>query len=372
MCFFVNNYLNRIFLAIVITTFFSKMLFATEITDVQRLQFVIEEIKEKLDNGIKMAESDLAQRITPLLDTCMKEVGGSIDVKSQDGLSILDFLSPKIGVYSNPYFDYCLWRFMAGNAFQSSPIEKRRDTLSKLLKMATDEQYEMFHRSIVNSIVMYCIDSELYCRPVADQINNLVKNMLLNKHKSLQRFQCMLLLTRIDKSRITPTVISLLKQEAKKCDRFIIHESKSISFAATVVLASMGDKDNLRKFLNFMHDNGKFIDIESAKFLFPYMTLVKRREVVLLLKEYLQSEQEVDNGEDIMYRYVGYSSLAAASLYVMLECFPEPPEERCTKEYRDRCLEFLSSEAMVSFKKDIDWRSSNYIISRIRYMIFGL
>ncbi len=348
------------------------MLFATEVTDVQRLQFVKDEIKEKLDNGIKTAESDLAQRINPLLNKCMKETSGSIDVKSQDGLSVLDFLSPKIGTYSNPTFDYCLWHFMASKAFQNSPIEKKRETLSQLLKMATDEQFEMFHRSIVNSIVMYCIESELYCSPVAEQINNLVENMLLNKHKSLRSFQCVLLLVRIDNSRITSAVVSHLKKEAKKCNRFTIYESKSLPFAATVVLASMGDKDNLRKLLSFMHENGKFIDMESAKYLFPYVTLVKRREVVLLLKEYLRSDLEVDNGEDIMNRYEGYSSLAAASLYVMLDCFPEPPEEHCTKEYRDRCLAFLSSEEKVNFKKNIDWSSSNYIISRIRYMIFGL
>ena len=80
----------------------------------------------------------------------------------------------------------------------------------------------------------------------------------------------------------------------------------------------------------------------------------------------------MDYGEDIMHRYDGYSKMAATSLYVMLDGFPEPPEGRLTKEYRNKCLAFLSSDANIVFKKEIDWRGNNRSISRIRFLLFGL
>lgn len=354
--------------------FWGPRLLCETLSDRQRFDLFQKEIIRKLDNREEIREVYLREHLKPLLEKCIRNNVYFRQDRPDVTLSISDFLTKNVGNHPNPYFVFSISYYMSSKVFRESPLEVKRTAVARLLKICLDDDYRQFHRYIMNLIVYFCCDSSMLdSGEIRVLLCGLVEKGLANHVDEFFCFRSILLLLWIDKECIPKPLVSSLRAEADKCDKFTIFISNTVPFASTVVLASIGNRKDLTKFLNFMHDNGKCLEIEVCEYLFPFASLVRTKETIMLLKEYLNSDAEEDKGEDVLRRYVGHASLAAYSLYTMLDGFPEPPDGTdggMTDDYRKKCLAFLSSDSKPNFRKNLNWSIDDSTISRVRYRVF--
>ena len=356
------------------------------ITEGQRkLQDLNTKIEEKLNKGEQCNDNYFNENLLPLLKEVITRGQIWDDDKPVEGLpSFQSFLSGKIGKHSNPYFTYAWWRYTRSDRFKQGGTESRQKTCHVILKMLNDDlsRYSKFREYLFSILFMYCGNSKYF-----NEANSKLAQQIIMKHKDKASISLLFFLHGKDLDKETLDFVMEQATFAPKIampdhhmgnpDNFILMFLKNrIPFISLVFLAKDGDRKHLTTLLSLLHKDGRLIDFRTADRLFPYLIFVKKREIVLMLKEYLKDETIIDQGDDIMYRYTGYWQIAAFSLYMLLDGFPLVTSMNCEMSHNDinaerlKCLDWIEKHPSFQFRGSIDWERSDDITRRMRRWIF--
>ena len=160
-------------------------------------------------------------------------------------------------------------------------------------------------------------------------------------------------------------------QEIVKFDSMqSINRNDILSWISLILLAKLDQQEYMDKLLQIIGriDNSAQ-NIENATYIFPYLTLVQNAKIVEQLTLFLADEKIIDQGDDILQRYKGLSSLAANVLYTMIEAFPTFSRYEFNEQERRKCLDWMTQNKIYKFR-EIDYWNNDPIIKRMRYMIF--
>jgi hypothetical protein len=301
------------------------------------------------------------------LDPVITEALKAKDIwNSEDGITVL--LVPRIKLSDgktvrNPYWGYVLYKFLSSDRYKNEGIKLKQQTCTRLLLFLSSKKYEDFYGTIFRTLFVHFTDPESYNKESVA----LIERAILKTNNFSPKY---LLLPPILNVQASEAIKQKLRKMADKCKTF--SRNNLSSWIALVMLAKEGDKKSLEKLIAIVNEiNDSREDLHKAAYMFPYLCFIQKPEIVNLMKEFLENENIIDQGNDVMMRYTGLSRIAAEVLYTMLEDYVQFSSFKFNQNERKKCLNWFSKNKTYKFKK-IDLKSSDPIISRVRYIIFSI
>ena len=340
--------------------------------EIQTLLKIRDEAEEKMAKGEAWDVVPLEKTVRVLVDKCVETQGAGLWEKRPEGeLSFMCLLSvPDLKRGGNPFRDEALWYYLKCKASRGMELPSREEDMLHMLEMLNDDDFKASHSSIGGMLYKSCSDRALLSDAVIKKLNAVFRKRLArdadHRHDSLFK-----LLFLLDSRDIEADNLDRLREESLKCRKF--YYGTDLPFIALVFLAQNGDRADLLRFLGLLHDCGRLLPYDTAWRLFPYVSLVRKREAVMMLGEYLKSETVIDQGDDVRPRYTGYSLVAAASLSIMLKDFPQFNFDDYKAEDRERYVAWLEQHRDYEFNGPTDWKWDNFesnILSYTRNRIF--
>ena len=357
----------------------------TDTTGRRRLYEINTKIEEKLNKGERCNDDYFNENLLPLLKEVIDKGRIWDDEKPVEELpSFQSFLASRIGSHLNPYFKYAWWCYTSSERFKRGGTESRQKTCHAILTMLGDDlsRYSMFREYLFFMLFKYCGKNEYFNK----ENRKLALKYLANRKDKISIH----LLLFLDKQDLDKEMMDYVTMRASQVPDFTKPPRKykhfpvgmfydnRIPVVSLVFLAKEGSQEHLARLLALLRNvDGRFIDFETTDRLLPYLVFIKKPEVVFSLTEYLKDDAIIDQGDDVMNRYTGYWKIAAFSLYMMLEGFPQITSMNCEMSHhkinaeRLKCLEWLEKHPLCQFKESIAWESSDDITNHMRGWIFG-
>lgn len=254
------------------------------------------------------------------------------------------------------YFAYPLLnRFFNSNTYKNSSKEFKRKSFYKMVTLMRTTP--LSRKTFLRIVFKYFNNIEDY-----DAING---KEIIYYYDNPQKFgiypaKYILLLAFTDCSEASANLIS----NASKCNAF--NNKKLDEFLSLILVTKLNNNEYLNKLVKIINDTE---DIQKATYMFPYLTLIRKKEVVEALKRKLENTEIIDQGDDIMQRYTGVSVLSAYSLYTMIDGFYQFDQYNFNESERQKCLDWVKQNPNYKFRP-INYNVNDSIISRVRYMIF--
>ena len=287
--------------------------------------------------------------------------------------SLQSFLARSVGSHSNPYFRHALSFYISSERFKNGDVASKQKTCLNLLKMLNDKDYSSFHPFIYKMFFIGCWNGV----PFNEESKNLAQDIIMEKRDKFS-IHLLFFLNINDLKKETLDYVRekaaeyknvMNKDSAIQLGRVLKHKTDLVPLVCSVFLAREENQEAAKRLLDSLHDYGKLIDYATADFLFPYMVLVKRRETVLMLAEYLKDDTVIDLSECFAPRYTGRACLAAIALQAMVEGFPKVLSNRAYKEEdRLECLKWLENNPQYKFKESLDWNNDSDILGGIFFL----
>jgi|AntAceMinimDraft_4_1070372.scaffolds.fasta_scaffold48555_1 hypothetical protein len=315
-------------------------------------------------------KADIEKLINPLLDEALKKPNILRRNDDNSTSAFKSLLQPYIGYVrgenlKNPCFSYILTRFLNSKRFKEGGIDFQQEVCLELLSYLSShsraELYKQHHSLIINLLFRYFHDKKLYSKVAIGLIEKTIakNNIPLSKY--------LLLLWIIDKP-LDYQVKFKLKSLADTCKKF--NRKKLSPWIALILLAKDGEKKYLDKLVSITKQTDNSMQgIKKATYIFPYLSIVQKPEIVELMKTFLKDKKIIDQGDDVMHRYTGLSYMATQVLYTMLDGYVKFARYKFNQNEREKCLNWFKNNSPYKFRK-INYWESDRIISRMRYMIF--
>jgi len=328
--------------------------------------------EERLKAGQKVDLEYLDKNVKPLLNESLAE---SIPDKQiwDDYLinstvpSFSLFLRPKIMQCGNPFFTYALSHYCTSERFKKSDLQQKQNVCSHIIAMLEKDEYIEFYPFIMRIIFNHFYQAEYYT-PICQKF--LIEKIFMQKDLR-KNPKVLLLLTFFDRPHPSLSLledIPSVKQNADACRGY--NRKDLLPWYSLVVFAKQGYPGYVEKLLRIVKRLDKSESgMRMATYMFPYLIFVQDERIVKLMKSFLADDRIIDQGDDIMQRYTGFSYLAAMTLYAMLEGFPQFSRYEFNEQDRLRCLDWMKRQKNYKFRK-IDHSSDDPVISRMRYLIY--
>jgi hypothetical protein len=282
----------------------------------------------------------------------------------------------------SPYFEYVLTAFINSKRFKYGGIELQQETCRHLLALlshsAYAEQYKCHHKLILNILFCYFNDKKYFNESSIGIIDRTVLKLEQGKFAPKLLPQYLLLLV-ISGDNHDYQLNRVLQKVADKCTSF--NREDLIPWLALVLVAKDDKKEYFKKlavakreYLNKLVEIVKKTDnsqegIMQATYMFPYLSMVQKPEIIELMKSFLNDDKIIDQGDDTIERCKGLSSLAAKVLYTMLEGYEKPSNKEFGQEERLKCIDWFKQNQDYRFRK-IDYFGKDPIISKMGHVIF--
>lgn len=206
---------------------------------------------------------------------------------SDGGSSLQRNLKPDTAGHSSTQQNSAIQRLMEN--FDKDGAEQQRKTVARLLEMLDDESFASSHSAICYQLTVKCGCHTLFSAEAKKTLNSILLRILSKGKHSMTDIQCLQLMFFIDGDDLEQDVYERLRKDAAKCSRRFSAEIRHTApFLALVFLAQNGTQDELRQFLSLMHNNGKILELKQARYIIPYVSLLRKRKAVLMLCEYLR------------------------------------------------------------------------------------
>lgn len=323
-----------------------------------------ENTRKYLNENKKCSQAYLDENVRPLLLESIHKGEIWNNTQKHKEIPVFSmFLTPNIAEYKNPFFTYALSHFLVSDRFQKGDLQLQQETCFNLIKMLKSEDYTTFRPFILRMLFNYFHSPKYYSENSKRWIKEIiVENDLRKTPKTI------LLLLFLDKKDISYSVVLALKKQVDLCNS--INRNDILSWISLILLAKLDQQEYMDKLLQIIGriDNSAQ-NIENATYIFPYLTLVQNAKIVEQLTLFLADEKIIDQGDDILQRYKGLSSLAANVLYTMIEAFPTFSRYEFNEQERRKCLDWMTQNKIYKFR-EIDYWNNDPIIKRMRYMIF--
>ena len=309
---------------------------------------------------------EINKKVEPLIDEALQEDKLWKSDGAQETPMFETLLSPSIGVIdgkdvANPYFSYALLKLIL-----NEKKTYKKDTICvHLLLYLSDDKYREHHKSILNILFHFFNKKEYYNHDAVW----LIEKKITQDHNGIILLPRYLLLLYITNDRLRPSIKYELKKLADQCSGL---NNKNLSnWIALVLLARNGDSKYIRKMAKIVKkvDNSS-AGIMKATYMFPFMSLVPQDEIVSVMKDFLNDDIVIDQGDDVNQRYKGLSILAAETLYIMLDNFQKISSDHYDKKEREKCMEWFRNNKTYRFREVNYFTSKEGIISQAEYMIF--
>ena len=347
----------------------------------------------KLDNSIfkdyeKDKTFDLASiqnKVNPLLDEALESstIWGEILGTPSKFVSLLHptFSANKI---PSPYFEYVLMTFINSKRFKDGGIELQQETCRRLLILLSNpvyaESYKSQHKLILNILFHYFNEEKYFNESSIGVIDRTILELEQGKFAPKLLPQYLLLLV-ISGDNHDYQLNRVLQKLADKCTSF--NREDLIPWLALVLVAKDDKKEYFIKLANAKREYlNKLVEIVKktgnsqegimqATYMFPYLSMVQKPEIIELMKSFLNDDKIIDQNDDTIERCKGLSSLAAEVLYTMLEGYEKPSTEEFGQEDRIKCLDWFKQNQNYKFRK-INYFGKDPIMSRMGHLIFSV
>jgi hypothetical protein len=324
---------------------------------------------EKYKKNKNISQKDIKTIIEPLLYE-------SLTRKNIWGLTS-DFktvISPSIGMIKgqsvkNPYFTYAFNYWLQSKRFKNGGISMQQETCEGLVSFLSIPRYSKFykdfHHEILFFLFQYFHSNEYYNKRSISFINRLITSA--GKYNPIPLPRYLLLLSFIDRP-LDHQVKLVLRRRADKCNFF---DRKNLRpWYSLILLARAGEEKYLNKLVSIVKSTDNSMSgIKKATYMFPYLSMVPKTEIIELMRSFLKDEKIIDQGSDVVRRYKGLSRLAAEVLYSMLEGYEIFSPYAFNQKERIKCLNWFEKNKQYKFRQINYWKSDR-IISRMRYLIF--
>lgn len=323
-----------------------------------------ENSRKYLNENKKCSQAYLDENVKPLLlESIHKGEIWNNTLKHKDIPAFSMFLTPNIAEHENPFFIYALSHFLASDRFQKGDLQLQQETCFNLIKMLKSDDYVAFHPFILR-MLFNCFHHPKY---YAENSKRWIKEIIIEN--DLRKIpETILLLLFLDKKDISCSVVLSLKEHANSCDN--INRNDILSWVSLILLAKFNHQEYIDKLLQIIsHIDNSDRNIENATYMFPYLTLVQNGQIIERMTLLLADEKIIDQGDDVLQRGKGLSSLAAGVLYTMIEDFPTFSRYEFNEQERRRCLDWMTQNKVYKFR-EIDYWNNDPIITRMRHVIF--
>lgn len=340
--------------------------FQSKVGEVDRSLF--EDFKKNKSFNIKTIQN----KVKPLFDEAMQNP--TIWDREPDGKpsKFVTLLHPTLTMSEDipsPYFGYVLVSFLNSKQFMDGGIELQQNTCLHLIGYLSNtvysKNYKCQHKIILNNLFRYFNDNKYYNE---DSISVIDRTILHHSEITPMPWPQYLLLLEISSKTHDTEVNRVLQRLADKCSNF--NKKDLIPWLALIIVAKDGKEEYLNKLIGIVKniDNSEN-GIKQATYMFPYLSMIQKPEIVELMKSFLNDEKIIDQGDDIINRYKGLSSLAAAVLYTILEGYEKFSTDNFDQKERVKCLDWFKNNHEYKFRK-IDYFGKDAIISQMGYMIY--
>ena len=328
--------------------------------------------EERLKAGQKVDLEYLDKNVKPLLNESLAESIPDEQVwddylinRTVPSFSL--FLRPKIMQSGNPFFTYALSHYCTSERFKKSDLQQKQNVCSHIIAMLKKDEYIEFYPFIMRIIFNHFYQAEYYT-PKCQKF--LIEKIFMQKDLR-KNPKVLLLLTFFDRPHPSLPLledIPSVKQNADACSGY--NRKDLLPWYSLVVFAKQGYPGYVEKLLRIVKRLDKSESgMRMATYMFPYLIFVQDERIVKLMKSFLADDRIIDQGDDIMYRYTGFSYLAAMTLYTMIEGFPQFSTYEFKEQDRLRCLDWMNTHPDYTFRK-IDYQTNDPVIMRMKYMIF--
>lgn len=262
----------------------------------------------------------------------------------------------------NPYFEYALMSLINSTRFKKDE-ELRQQTYCELLEMFlpsknTKEKYpyKAKYKFVTKTILN-----------TSPNLNKKALSIIKTTMKNGIPFPKYLLIIGTSELAADEDIKSELTIEAKKINGF--NRNDLAPWISLIILAKDGDKWALSKLVEIIAKLPKGgAGAKKAVYMFPYLCMVSQPEIVEQMKNCLSDAEIIDQGDDIIDRYVGMSLFAAEVLYMLVEGFPPISMSSYSDAERKKCMDWFVVHPQPVIKKADLW-SNDPISSRMRYLL---
>lgn len=342
-----------------------------DVITVGQMEFgkVYNEVAKRLDANGHCSPEFLDKTVKPLLLEVIHRGEWDDALKNKDLPPFTSFLCPKVGKHPNPFMGYALFYFLSSDRFKNSDLLFKQIVCFKLVTFIFQTSnlvslhYEAHHQQILKILFQYFHEKKFY----NSHAIRFIKEYISSDRSELPPVPSKgyLLLWLIDNPELYQ--IKKLTTLANNCESF--DRKKIEQWIALVLIANKDQQDKYLPKLIEIINKITSKDMKKATYMFPYLCLVQKHEIIDVMKKFLQDDNIIDQGDDIMHRYTGMSFLAVQVLYTMIDDFPKFSRYDFNQDERKKCLKWLEDNKEYKFRK-IDFWVEDPIISRMRYMIF--
>ena len=334
----------------------------------------IQEINREALIQLQQKNNDYSKILQPAL---AESIANYFSGKHPSAIPLDSFLLPDINVennkVANPYLAYAVWNLVNSNEFKTAPQEQKKKIYNLLLDMLFSKQksddYALQFKPIYSALITKFDDYTYYDNHAKAKVLQFIQNHDddINSRRLSKALLLLLIMDYESKEVLSANKDLWLKFSNQYSKDNIRAESPLISL---IILAYIGEDFATQKINDIVKEiRSSHNKIQRANYIFPFLSLVRNSKMVVTLKDCLEDNDMIDQGSDILNRYKGISSLAACSLYAMLEGFPTFSAMNFDQTTRKICLIWCQKQKIYNFKK-INYNQKDEIISRLRYMIF--
>ncbi len=374
-----KNYFKKLVCLFVITLL-SGSLFAATSDSITRLQSIVGRFETKIVKEYERTKELPRQKINKFAKKQVNEIldkyKNNVDNiwNNQSGFEaflgqdfIFELSNGNRVQLQNPYYTTFLGTFFRSDLYRKSSKEFKQKSFYKMLDFMRDSP--LSRKMLLRMTFRYFNNEADYAPLCGSKIVYTINDKRVDFFRTYPMKYILLLEFVNDGPKyidygMERTLIKL----ADKCSGF--NHKKLPEFLALIMAAKYGDQKYLDKLIKIVKkvDNSNE-GIQKATYIFPYLALVQKKEMVEVLKKILEDQKIIDQGDDIMFRYKGLSSFAAYSLFTMIDGFYKFDAFKFNDAERKKCLEWFKKNPNYKFRK-VNFSSKDPIISRVRYMVF--
>jgi hypothetical protein len=332
------------------------------------------EIVHDMDTGIQCSPEYLDKKLKPLLELCISKTEiWEFNSNIKESPAFRAFLRPNIYYEKsipNPYFNYALTTLLNSKRYKDGGLTLQQETCAWLVSYLSypdrAKYYKDYHQIMLRLLFQYFHNKEFYTEGIVELIERTIAQN--NEFRSIPHPCYLLLLWIIDKPLNFQVRISL-QEMADTCNTF--NRKNLTQWLALVLLAKDGEEKYLNKLVSIVKQtDNSMAGIQKATYMFPYLSMVQKPEIVELMKTFLRDEKIIDQGADVINRHKGLSSVAAETLYIMLDDYVKFSSDNFNQTERKKCLDWFEKNPDYKYRKINYWDKNDKIIQRMRYMIF--
>jgi hypothetical protein len=267
----------------------------------------------------------------------------------------------------NPFLIYTLSRLVKSEKFKTD-IKLQKETFYWLVRFLGEKNYESHYRDILRFIFFRFRNKNAWEQDLKRFVAENLTRRSNDAHPQPDRYPLLYWFFDWMPGEKALLARGLKASVLKKVNDF--EKNKLFTWLLLLILVDNDDQDAINRLTKIVKsiDNSQE-GIAKATYMLPYLSLLRRNDIVELLANFLNDDKIIDYGDDISIRYVGLSSLASSALFTMITDFPRFRLRKFTQEERKNLKDWISSKKHYDFKP-FDYWQDDPITSRVRYMIF--